>query len=303
MRSFAAVAIACLLTVDVATAVAGQRTFPSAEAAVQALIAAAKAEDRSELLAIFGPEGKGVIESGDPVADRAARDSFIERATARTHLEPVGDNFAALSVGEDDWPFPIPLVKDGKGWSFDTAAGKTELLNRRVGRNELNTINTCREYVTVQREYARLMQAESGVAEYARRVRSTPGKHDGLYWESAAGEQESPLGPLFASASREGYLKGGSDGPQPFHGYVYKILTAAGPDAPGGPKDYIKNGRMTEGFGLLAYPAGYGTSGVMTFQVNQQGIVFQKDLGPNTAAIAAKITAYDPDDSWDPVDE
>ncbi len=303
VRSFGAILIAGLLVASVAPAEgARQQTYPSAAAAVQALIDAAKADDTAALIAIFGPESRSLILSGDPAADEVTREEFVERAAAGTHLELVGDDFAVLSVGADYWPFAIPLVRGRAGWSFDTVAGKEELLNRRIGRNELYTIQICQEYVAAQREYARRRSAESGVAEYAQRVRSTPGQRDGLYWEVAAGEEESPIGPLFASASREGYLHVRSETPEPFHGYLYKILTAAGPHAPGGARSYVRDGRMTDGFALLAYPAGYGASGVMTFQVNQQGVVFEKDLGPGTAEIAARITAYDPDESWDPAD-
>jgi hypothetical protein len=278
------------------------KSFPSADAAVKALVDAAKAGDRKELLAIFGPEGGEVLPSGDPVADREAREDFVERAAEKTDLERVGDDFAVLNVGNDEWPFPIPLIEEKGSWHFDVAAGKTELLNRRIGRNELNTIQVCQEYASAQREYARRSERVTGVKEYAQRLRSTPGKHDGLYWETAEGEEESPIGPLMASATSEGYRPGTTEGPQPFHGYIYKLLTNAGPHAPGGARSYIKDGRLTGGFALLAYPVKYGSSGVMTFQVNAQGVVFQKDLGPKTAEIARKITAYDPDDSWDGTD-
>lgn len=277
---------------------AAQRTFKTAEDAVATLVEAAKAADRPALGAIFGPEAEAVLPSGDPVADREARESFVSRAGEKTHLEYVGDDFAVLSIGNDDWPFAIPLAKGKSGWYFDTVAGKTELQNRRVGRNELNTIDVAEEYVSAQRDYARRKKAAGGVAEYAQRVRSTPGQRDGLYWEIRDGEDESPIGPLMASAAREGYGQS-HDGHEPFHGYVFKILTAQGPHGPGGARSYVQNGRMTGGFGLLAYPVTYGSSGIMTFQVNQQGVVFQKDLGPKTAEIASQITAYDPDDSWD----
>lgn len=281
---------------------AAQRTFASADDALNALVAAAGAGDRTELKAIFGPDAERVLTSGDAVADKEAREFFVARAAERKHLQFVGDDFAVVSVGNDDWPFPIPLVKTRDVWSFDTRAGEEEVKNRRVGRNELYTIHVMREYVSAQREYARLEKSTDGVAEYAQRLRSTPGKRDGLYWETQDADAESPLGPLLASASREGYRPGTSDTPQPFHGYLYKPLTAAGPHAPGGARSYIKDGRMVGGFALLAYPVRYGASGVMTFVVNDQGVVFEKDLGPRTADIAARITAYDPDDSWYPAD-
>ncbi|MCC6765721.1 MAG: DUF2950 domain-containing protein [Deltaproteobacteria bacterium] len=279
-----------------------QRRFESAEAAASALVEAAKIGDGKQLDPLFGPGAQQVLPSGDPVADREAREHFVERAAERTHLERVGDDFAVLSVGNDDWPFPIPLVKESAGWRFDTEAGKTEILNRRIGRNELFTIQVCQEYVSAQRDYAARMRATGGGYEYAQRLRSTPGKRDGLYWETGEGDAESPIGPLFADASREGYRPGMNATPQPFHGYVYKELHAAGPHAPGGARSYIREGRMTRGFALLAYPVKYGSSGVMTFIVNEQGIPFEQDLGPKTAEIASKITAYDPDDSWDPTE-
>ena len=280
---------------------AEQKSFPSADAAVTALVEAAKAGDRSALDPLFGPDAHEVLPSGDPVADRGAREQFAARAAERTHLERVGDDFAVLSVGNDDWPFPIPLVKGKGGWVFDTAAGRQEILNRRIGRNELYTIQVMQAYVDAQREYAKRHKQETGVAEYAQKLKSTPGKHDGLYWETKDGEEESPMGPLFASATREGYAPGSVE-PQPFHGYMYKELRAAGPHAPGGAHSYLDGGRLTRGFAVLAYPVHYGSSGVMTFQVNEQGVVFQKDLGPRTADLASQISAYDPDDSWDATD-
>lgn len=296
------VALAALLTFPF-TSHAAQRTFASADDAMNALVAAAGAGDRAELKAIFGPDGERVLTSGDEVADKEAREFFVARAAERKHLQLVGDDFAIVSVGNDDWPFPIPLVRTRDTWSFDTRAGEEEVKNRRVGRNELYTIQIMQEYVGAQREYARYRMNADGVAEYAQRLRSTPGKRDGLYWETQDADAESPLGPLLASASREGYRPGTSATPEPFHGYIYKALTAAGPAAPGGARSYIKDGKMTGGFALLAYPVRYGSSGVMTFIVNEQGVVFEQDLGPRTADVAAGITAYDPDESWDPVDD
>jgi hypothetical protein len=211
-----------------------------------------------------------------------------------------------LSVGHDDGPFANPLMKEKGGWYFATDVGRAELVNRRIGRNELRTIQVSREYVSAQREYARRRAEETGVREYAQRIRSTPGKRDGLYWEVGEDEEESPIGPLFAAASGAGYDVAENPGrgreSQPFYGYVYRVLHAAGPSAPGGAGSYIKDGRMTGGFALLAYPVRYGASGIMTFQVNEQGIVFEKDLGPRTAEIASRIRAYDPDLSWHPTE-
>lgn len=301
VRVLTALAVTTLLMLPTPTH-AAQRTFASADDAMNALVAAAGAGDRAELKAIFGPAAERVLTSGDDVADKEARDSFVARAAERKHLQFVGDDFAVVSVGNDDWPFPIPLVRTREQWSFDTRAGEEEVKNRRVGRNELYTIQIMREYVSAQREYARIRKSVDGVAEYAQRLRSTPGKRDGLYWDTQDADAESPLGPLLASASREGYRPGTSATPQPFHGYIYKLLTAAGPNAPGGARSYIKEGKMTGGFALLAYPVRYGSSGVTTFIVNNQGVVFEKDLGPRTEAIASKTTAYDPDGSWDPAE-
>ena len=300
-RVLTTLAVATLLMLPTPTH-AAQRTFASPDDAMNALVAAAGAADRAELKAIFGPNAERVLTSGDEVADKEARDFFVARAAERKHLQLVGDDFAVVSVGNDDWPFPIPLVRTRDKWSFDTAAGEEEVKNRRVGRNELYTIQIMQEYVGAQREYARLRKNTDGVAEYAQRLRSTAGKRDGLYWETQDADAESPLGPLLASASREGYRPGTSETPQPFHGYIYKPLTAAGPSAPGGARSYIKDGKLTGGFALLAYPVRYGSSGIMTFIVNNQGVVFEQDLGPRTAETAAGISAYDPDDSWHPVD-
>ena len=302
-RSIAVFAVIASAIATVAPASAAEQAhFASADAAVAALVDAAKAGDRGALDPLFGAGAEEVLPSGDPVADRAAREEFATRAGERTHLERVGDDFAVLSVGNDDWPFPIPLVKEKGGWRFDTEAGKTEILNRRIGRNELYTIQVMQAYVDAQREYAKRQKKETGVAEYALKIKSAPGKHDGLYWETKDGEEESPIGPLFASATREGYTPG-SGHPEPFHGYMYKALHAQGPNGPGGAKSYLEKGRLTKGFALLAYPVHYGSSGVMTFQVNEQGVVFQKDLGPRTADLASQIGVYDPDDSWDATDD
>jgi hypothetical protein len=303
VRCALALTVGLTLAAGARTVHAHQTSFKSADDAVHALIDAVKAGNKTALLAIFGPEGGTIVSSGDPVADRMARDRFAERAAERTHLTFVGDDFAALSVGNDDWPFAVPLLKGKSGWRFYTAAGKDEILNRRIGRNELNTIHVCQEYVTAQHDYARRMRAADGIIAYAQRVRSSQGQHDGLYWETAEGQDESPLGPLVASAERQGYHRAAhATGPQPYHGYVFRILTAQGGNAPGGEKSYIVDGRMSGGFALIAYPVEHGVSGIMTFVVNQQGVVFQKDLGKHTSAIASAAARYDPDDSWTPVD-
>jgi Protein of unknown function (DUF2950) len=277
-----------------------QRHFKHPEEALRALVAAARSNDQATLLAILGPGSEDLISSGDEVQNAAERKRFVVAAAQRTKLEALDDTHTIAQLGTDDWPFPIPLVKDAAGWRFDTAAGKEELLNRRIGRNELATIRACRAYVDAQREYAN--RDRDGARAYAQKLRSTPGKHDGLYWDDDTAKDGSPLGPLFADASGEGYALGqASDAPQPYHGYLYRILTAQGPHAPGGARSFVKDGRMTGGFALVAWPADYGASGIQTFVVGEQGIVFQKDLGEKTADLAKAMTAYDPDDSWVPV--
>ncbi len=281
-----------------------QKSFQSPEEAVKALFGAAKSGDTKEMLAIFGPAGKEVISSGDEVADKAARERFVKAYEAVNKLERETDNKVTLIIGDQDWPFPVPIVKKGKTWVFDTMAGKEELLNRRIGRNELNTIQTCLAIVDAQREYATKDRDRDKVREYAQKFRSTPGKKDGLYWEAKEGEEQSPLGDLAAKAVKEGYTPGKTgQGPQPYHGYYYKILKAQGPNAPGGAYDYVVNGKMIGGFALVAYPAEYGASGIMTFVVNHEGVVFEKNLGNQTGKIASAMTKYDPDKTWKKAEE
>jgi hypothetical protein len=224
---------------------------------------------------------------------------FVERySKAEKILFDTGDK-ATLVIGTEEWPFPIPLVKHGGVWHFDTAAGEQEILNRRIGRNELNAMEVCRNYVQAQREYAADVVGEKKAAEYAEKIFSSPGLHDGLYWPVKEGEPQSPIGPEMAHARAEGYDSTSQDaGREPYHGYFYKILTRQGAMASGGARDYVVDGHMTGGYALIAFPAKYGDSGVMTFIVNQAGIVFQKDLGPNTATVAAAITEYNPDMTW-----
>lgn len=298
-------AVAALLAVPMTTAFAqgpAQQRFQSPNTAFKALLEAVKAHDHDRLRAILGPGSGDVVSSGDEVADRTAARQFVAAAKEKTRLVKSGDTATIVHLGKSDWSFPIPLVKDGGGWRFDTAAGKEELLNRRIGRNELRTIAVCYAYVDAQREYARQDRDHRGVGEYAQKFRSAPGKRDGLYWEVSANEEQSPMGPLVAMATSEGYThKDPNAEPMPFHGYFFRILTAQGSHAPEGARSYIVDGRMTRGFALVAYPAHYGSSGIMTFIVNQVGIVFQKNLGEKTAEIAAAMTEYDPDASWDPV--
>jgi len=279
-----------------ALAASAQRSYSTPEKATEGLIAALKKGNSQEILAIFGPGSKEIASSGDPVADKENREQFLKLYEEKHAFQQKG-NKATFSVGSQDLPFPVPLVKKGSRWVFDTKAGKEELLNRRIGRNELEVIDVLNAYVDAQHEYAALDPNDTGKVEFAQKIRSTPGKKDGLYWPVNEGEEESPFGPMAAEATREGYGKLKSE-IIPFHGYYFKILKAQGKHAPGGAFNYVVNGKMALGFGLLAYPAKYGSSGIMTFIVNQEGIVHQKNLGKQTAQQAAAITAYDPDQSW-----
>jgi len=277
------------------------QTFASPADAAAALAEAAGHGDAAELLKIFGAEGAKLISSGDPVADDNARQRLAAEYAVSHKIEYAGADKAVLSIGKDDFPLPIPLVKAGIAWHFDTAAGEQEVLDRRIGRNELNTIEVCHAYVEAQREYAAKNPLGKGSGEYAQTFRSTPGKHNGLYWESENAADESPLGPLVASARSEGYSPNADGTPTPYHGYYFKILTRQGSNASGGAKDYVANSHMTGGFAMIAFPAKYDDSGVMTFMVDQTGVVFEKNLGPGTEAIARRIVTYDPDQSWTPI--
>jgi hypothetical protein len=295
----AVVAVIMVLSIPLQgyAAQAKQKTFASPEEAVKALIDAAKAGSQEELMAIFGPAAKEVLSSGDAVEDRAVRERFVKAYDAKNALIREGDAKAVLQIGTEDWPFPIPLVKKNQQWSFDTKKGKEELNNRRIGRNELSTIQTCLAYVDAQREYVGKDRDGDGLFEYAQKFVSTPGKQDGLYWEAKPGEEESPFGDLFVKATREGYKKT-SNKPTPYHGYYFKILKAQGKNATGGAYDYVVKGRMIGGFGMVAYPANYGVSGVMTFVVNHDGIVYEKNLGKDTAKIAQSMKMFNPDKTW-----
>jgi hypothetical protein len=280
-----------------------QKVFATPEEAAKALLDAAKADDyKSALIAVLGPQADEIVSSGDDVADKQALAQFVASAAQVTRLEKDGADKVTLVFGREDWPFPIPLVHEQAGWRFDTAAGEEEILDRRIGRNELGAIDVCRAYVRAQKEYASADRDGSGVMKYAQRIGSSPGKRDGLYWPAVGGEPLSPFGPMVADAVAEGYGKKSSDKPNPYHGYLYRVLTAQGSHAPGGAYSYVINGNMIGGFALVAYPVDYGNSGVMTFIVNQQGIVYQKDLGDDTDAIAGKMSSYDPDSTWEKVE-
>jgi hypothetical protein len=271
------------------------KRFASADAAAEALVAALRTNDTKALLAILGSEGRPLLSSGDAVVDRGNRMTFVNAYDAAHTLVPNG-NTMQLQVGEDDWPLPIPIVKTGEQWRFDARQGRDEILARRIGRNEIYTMQTCLAYVDAQREYYAADPNGDGILEYAQKFGSTPGKRDGLYWQTKEGEPPSPLGGLVTRARAEGYRKG--EGPTPYHGYIYRILTAQGPAAPGGAYDYITRGHMIAGFALVAFPAQYGSSGVMTFLVNHDGVVYQKDLGRNTRAVATAMKTFNPDGTW-----
>jgi hypothetical protein len=299
MRSVGfAVAVALAHAGFSVAATPSQKSFASPEEAVKALFAAAKDNNDKEILSIFGPAGKELIFSGDKVADARRREEFIKTYDEKNKLVQEGDNFV-LVIGKDDWPFPVPLVKKGTSWVFDTEKGKQEILNRRIGENELFTIQTLLAVVDAQREYAMKDRDKNGLLEYAQKFASDPGKKNGLYWEAKAGEAQSPLGPIMAQAKSQGYQgKAAGSTPGPYHGYYYRMLTAQGKAAPGGAFSYLVNGKMIGGFAVVAYPAEYDNSGAMTFIVNYDGKVFQKNLGKNTAAIAKAMKDYNPDSTW-----
>jgi hypothetical protein len=320
LGKFVACALPCTLVLAASFVAAAphpqdsqQATYSSPDDALQALVSAAKDKDHSALSKIFGPDYNQLL-SGDPVEDDKDLSDFASAAGESAKLQKDSDTKYTVVVGSDNWPTPIPIVqKDGK-WMFDTKAGLNEVLNRRIGENELSAIQTCRAYALAQWEYYTEADWDhDGVAEYAQKFISTPGKHDGLFWETDENEKPSPLGRLVAEARAEGYgpkaqaagaatpaaASGTSATPHaPYHGYYFKILTAQGPHAPGGKYSYIINGNMIAGYALVAYPDSWGKSGVMTFIINQQGRVYEKNLGANTAKIAAAMTSYDPDQSW-----
>jgi DUF2950 family protein len=273
-----------------------QRSFPSPEDAAKALAAAMRADDVHTVHAVLGRGSEKLIYSGDKVADNRMRDNFVAAYDKSMKLDRQGDAKATLIVGENDFPFPYPLVKDTAGWHFDAKAGADEIINRRIGANELAAIQVCLAYVDAQREYSLRETTGKGLPEYAQKLVSTPGKHDGLYWDAKEGEPPSPLGPLGEQARREGYGKGKGGGA--YHGYRYRILTGQGKDAPGGVYHYVVKGRMIGGFGLVAWPARWGASGVMTFICNHGGVVYEKNLGPQTAAAAEAMTRFNPDSTW-----
>ena len=283
-----------------------QRLFSSPEEARQALIKAVQAKDHAELKMIFGPVARE-LEPGDPVEQASEFEHFARHVEEGIGLVKEGEGKAILVIGEKKWPFPVPIVKKGDNWLFDTATGREEILNRRIGHNELLAINVCRAYLDAQREYYGMAEPDGEqIPKYAQHMISQPGKRDGLYWPTTAGEKESPLGPQVAKAKEEGYMqkhKEGERGPRPYHGYYFRILKQQGPRAPGGKFSYVINGNMVAGHALVAYPARWGVSGVMTFIVNQRGRVYEKNLGPKTAETARRMKSYNPDLTWKLVEQ
>lgn len=284
--------------------VRAQQLFASPEDAVKALTQATKAKDHNALATIFGPRIRDFV-SGDPVADANQFEEFAANIAKSVKFEKANEQRVTLVVGDDEWPFPAPLVRSGNQWKFDTDAGVEEMLNRRIGLNEFFAMNICQAYALAQYEYFNGDDQDGDqVSEYAQRISSSAGMRDGLYWEKASEDDDSPLGELFAYAANDGYKakKGTIQSAAPFYGYNFKVLYRQGPSAPGGKYDYIINGNMIAGFALVAYPATWGNSGVMTFIVNQEGRVYEKNLGPATKTIAEAMTEYDPDVTWSLVD-
>jgi Protein of unknown function (DUF2950) len=282
-----------------AQAISGQKTFASPSEAVQSLVEAAKSGDPAQLEPLLGPQAPQLIAAGDAGDAKDLLAGFVKAYGEKHSLTVEAQGFEHLQVGSRDWPFPFPIVRDGKVWYFDVDRGNQEILDRRIGRDELGAIAVCEGYVQSQIQYASKGRDANPSGIYAQRFHSNPGKQDGLYWPVSKGEPESPMGPLVASASAD-HPGQSAESPVPYYGYLYRILTEQGPDAPGGAKSYMVDGKLTGGFALIAYPAEYRSSGVMTFIVNQDGVIYQQDLGDQTSDLAAKITAYNPDSPWEP---
>lgn len=276
------------------------KAFQNPDDAAKALIEAVSQTDNSQLVALFGQQNAALLSSGDEVEDKNNHTDFVNLAKEKMQVETLAGDKAIIHVGNNDWSFPIPVVKKADSWQFDAEQGRQEILNRRIGRNELNTIAAMIGYMEAQFEYANADRDDDNVIEYAQKLQSEPGKFDGLFWETEEGDTPSPLGPLIAEARAEGYkLDGVNQAPSPYHGYYYRILTRQGKDVPGGKYDYIINGNMIAGFALVAFPVQYGSSGIMTFVVNHQGKIYQKDLGSKTTEIAGKMQEYNPDSTWE----
>lgn len=276
----------------------GQKTFSTAQEAGNALVTAAQNNDEKAMLEILGPEGREIVSSGDNVEDAESHANFAKKYQQMHRFVKEPDGSTVIYIGAENWPAPIPLVKKDNLWYFDSAAGKKEILYRRVGRNEMWSIMICQELVAAEQEY--LSTLHNG---YAQKIFSSAGQHDGLYWKAGDGEPQSPIGPRVAAAVAEGYAKGQDGPPTPYHGYLYHVLTRQGKNASGGAKSYVANGKMTEGFAFVAYPAEYRSSGVMTFIVGSDGVVYQKDLGKKTESLGKPMKEYNPDSSWQKVEE
>jgi hypothetical protein len=289
--------LSCALVVIGACAkVEKHASFKTPQEAVDAFVTALQKGDDAELQKLLGPNVEDLLSSGDPVQDKAGRQQFLDLYKAKHSLSEQDKGTMILSVGNDDWPFPIPVVERHGKWRLDGAAGADELVYRRVGRNELGAIAVCRGFVDAEKDYASVGRDGDPAGIYALKLMSDEGMHNGLYWPTAEGEPPSPAGPFLASATSQGYTFG--SGRTPYHGYFYRLLYAQGPNAKGGAKDYFQDGVMTQGFALVAWPADYGASGVQTFIVNQDGVVYQKDLGEDTATAVEAMQAFDPDSSW-----
>jgi hypothetical protein len=304
--ALAAVVLPALLMCVAGIALASARksrgeAFASKQDAAQALIQALRGNNDAALMEILGPDAKNIVSSGDPVADKAAKSRIASAYDQMHRFVATSDRHVFLYVGAENWPLPIPLIQHSGKWYFDTAFGKQEILARRIGRNELDAIQVCEAIVQAQHQYMSQVQTGEDTAQYAQKILSDGAKHDGLFWKTAPGEPASPLGPLVASASAQGYRRTGAGKPAPYHGYIYRILKQQGPHAPGGTQSYVQDGKMTKGFAVLAYPAVYRASGVMTFITAQDGVVYQKDLGSETSTIAPSIKSFDPDSTWERV--
>ena len=291
---FAAVGLALAAVLLQAAPPASQQTFATPQEAIQAIVDAAEHNDAAALLQLFGPDGKDILESGDPAQDKDLRAEFARSAHEKLQIEqdPTNPDRATFAVGEQDWPFPVPVVRKNGKWQLDPVGGRLEILARRIGRNELNVMEICRGYVEAQLEYASEDRDRDGILEYAQRIVGTPGKQDGLYADDAP---QNLVTKAFAAAARTAK-------PEPYHGYYFRILKSQGPDATGGALDYVVKGKMIGGFALVAWPTEYGVSGVQTFIINHQGLLYGKDLGTNTGALARQMTRFNPDKSWRLVD-
>lgn len=299
MRNFGiAVLLAALAPATVAWS-AGARTFPTPEEAVRALTATVKKGDLDALVALFGADAQGLVDTSDAATGKRNREVFLAAIKEGWRLADAGPDRKELVIGNEAWPFPVPLARSAAGWSFDAAAGREEILDRRIGRNELAVIGFLRTYVTAQNVYARRGHDGKPAGLFARRFASDPGKQNGLYWAAGQGERRSPLGDLVAQAAAEGQRPGaGASGPSPFHGYYFRILEGQGKAARGGAAEYVVDGEMSGGFALVAWPVHYGASGIMTFIVNRDGIAYEKDLGQETPAAVQAVKQFDPDDTW-----